>query len=155
MTIIDLVALGCIPRHSATFQGTRLHFKEPNLDSDRLSMEGPYESANQQRRLTVWIEGYIKTQSDIKVAVNSFCINIFSKTTTLTYEIIQPGPLTQTLLIIKYITSTTILYYTLHEKCSELHRTLHIFLQWVLISNHPFLTYSFNTNEEKQKKKTC
>jgi hypothetical protein len=76
MTIIDLVALGCIPRHSTAFQGTRLHSKEPNLDSDRLSMEGPYESANQQHTLMAWIEGYTKTQSDTKVTVNSSCINI-------------------------------------------------------------------------------
>jgi hypothetical protein len=76
MIIIDLVALRCIPRHSDAFQDTQLHSKKPNLDSDRLSMEGPYESANRQRRLTAWIEGYTKAQSDTKVAVNSLCINI-------------------------------------------------------------------------------
>jgi hypothetical protein len=76
MIIIDLVALSCIPRHSTAFQGTQLHSMEPNLDSDRLSMEGPYESANRQRTLTAWIEGYTKIQSDTKVTVNSFCINI-------------------------------------------------------------------------------
>jgi hypothetical protein len=64
--------------------GTRLHSKslrhskEPNLDSDRLSMEGSYELLNRQRTLTAWIEGYTKTQSDTKVTINSFCI-IFSK----------------------------------------------------------------------------
>jgi hypothetical protein len=116
MTIIVLMALGCIPRHSDAFQGTQLHSKERNLDSDKY---------------------------------------IFSKATTLTYEIIQPDPLTQILFIIKYITANTILSHTLHRKCSELQCTLHIFLHWFLILIHPFLTYSFNTNEGKQKKNTC
>jgi hypothetical protein len=139
-------ALNCIPMHS-------LHSKESNLDSDRLSMEGPYESANQQHALTAWIEGYTKTPSDKKVAVNSLCI-IFSKATTFTYEIGQSDPLTQTLFIIKYITANTILSHILHKKYSKLQHTLHIFLHWFPISIHPFLTYSFNTNEGKQKKKT-
>jgi hypothetical protein len=73
-------------------------------------MEGPYESANQQRMLKAWIKGYIKTLSDTKVAINSLCI-IFSKATTFTYEIRQPDPLTQTLFIIKYITANTIFPY--------------------------------------------
>jgi hypothetical protein len=107
--------------------GTRLHSKESNLDSDRLSIEGLYESANRQRMLTAWIEGYTKTLSDINVTVNSFCI-IFSKTKPFTYEIRPPDPLTQTLFIIKYITTNTIFSHTLHEKCSELQHTLHIFL---------------------------
>jgi hypothetical protein len=76
-------------------------------------MEGPFESANGQRTLTAWIEWYIKTPSDTKVAINSFCI-IFSKAATFTYEIRQPDPLTQTLFIIKYITTNTIfsIHYT-------------------------------------------
>jgi hypothetical protein len=86
--------------------GTRLHSKESNLDSDRLSIEGLYESANRQRMLTAWIEGYTKTLSDINVTVNSFCI-IFSKAKPFTYEIRPPDPLTQTLFIIKYITTNT------------------------------------------------
>jgi hypothetical protein len=96
-----------------TLGGTRLHSKEPNLDSDRLSMEGSYESANRQRTLMTWIEGYTKTSSDTKVIVNPFCI-IFSKATTFMYEIRQPDPLTQTLFIIKYITENTIfpIHYT-------------------------------------------
>jgi hypothetical protein len=148
MTIIDLVALGCISMHSVAFQGTRLHSKELNLDSDRLSMEDSYESVNWQRTLTTWIEGYTKTPSDTKVAVNSFCI-IFSKATAFTYKIRQPDLLTQTLFIIKYITVNTIFPHILHEKCSKLQRTLHIFLYWFPIWIHPFLIYSFNTNEEK------
>jgi hypothetical protein len=80
------------------------------LDSDRLSLEGPYELANRQSTLTSLIEEYIKTPSDTNVAVNSFCI-IFSKATTFTYEIRQPDPLTQTFFIIKYITANTIFPY--------------------------------------------
>jgi hypothetical protein len=148
MTIIDLVALGCILSHSATLQDTRLYSKEPNLDSDRLSMEGPYEPANPQCMLTAWIEGDTKTSSGTKVIVNLFCI-IFSKATTFTYEIRQSDPLTQTLFIIKYITTNNIFSHTLHGKCSELQHTLHIFLHWFLILIHPFFTYSFNTNEGK------
>jgi hypothetical protein len=65
---------------------------------------------SQQRTLMAWIEGYTKAPSDTKVAVNSLYI-IFSKTTTFTYEIRQPDPLTQTLFIINYITTNTIFQY--------------------------------------------
>jgi hypothetical protein len=34
-----------------------------NIDSDIMRMEGPYESANQQRRLTARTEGYTKTRN--------------------------------------------------------------------------------------------
>jgi hypothetical protein len=44
-------ALSCIPRHSLPFQGTRLHSQGLNFDSNTLSMEGHYESANRQGRL--------------------------------------------------------------------------------------------------------
>jgi hypothetical protein len=76
--------------------GNWLHSKTTNLDLDRLTMEGPYESVNQQRTLTTWIEGYTKTLSDTKVAVNSICI-VFSKVRAFTYEIRNLDPLTQTL----------------------------------------------------------
>jgi hypothetical protein len=35
-----------------------------NIDSDIMRMGGPYESANQQRRLTARTEGYTKTWSE-------------------------------------------------------------------------------------------
>jgi hypothetical protein len=113
MTIIDLVALSCILRHSGVFQGTRLQYKELNLDSDRLSIEVPYELANRQHTLTTWIEGYTKISSDTKVTINSFCI-VFSKAATFTYEIRHLDPLTQTFFIIKYITTNNIfpIHYT-------------------------------------------
>jgi hypothetical protein len=69
------------------------------------------------------------------------------------YEIKHMDPLTQTLLL--SITGNIIFSHTLHEKCSELQRTLHNVLHWFLILIHPFLTYSCNTNEGKQKKKIC
>jgi hypothetical protein len=75
--------------------------------------------ANRQRTLMAWTEGYTKTPSDTKVTVNSFCI-IFSKAKTFTYEIRQPDLLTQTLFIIKYITTNTLFSHTLHGKCNEL-----------------------------------
>jgi hypothetical protein len=137
MIIIDLVALDCIPKNP----------------TDRLSMDGSYESANQQRKLTTWIEGYTKTPSDTMVAVNSFCI-IFSKATTFKYEIRQPDPLTQTLFYYQIHYNKHYFPHILGGKCSELQHTLYIFLHWFPISIHPFLTYSFNTNERKQKKKT-
>jgi hypothetical protein len=65
---------------------------------------------SQQRTLMAWIEGYTKALSDTKIAVNSLYI-ISSKATTFTYEIRQPDPLTQTLFIIKYITTNTIFQY--------------------------------------------
>jgi hypothetical protein len=42
--------------------------------------------------------------------------------------------------------------HTLQGKCIELQRTLHNSLHWFLISIHPFLSYTYNTNERKQKK---
>jgi hypothetical protein len=101
------VALSCILRHSAAFHGTRLHSKEPNLDSDRLVMQGTYESANRQCTLTAWIEGCTKTLSDTKITEKSICI-VFSKATRFTYEIGNLDQLTQILFIIKYITANTI-----------------------------------------------
>jgi hypothetical protein len=76
-----------------------------NIDLDRMRMEGQYESANQQRRLMARTEGYAKTQSEKKVAGNSFC------TTTFTYQIRHLDPLTQTLFYpIKANTIFPILY---------------------------------------------
>jgi hypothetical protein len=91
-------------------------------------MEGIYESANRQCRLKARIAQYIKSPSEIKVTGNSFYIVfsiLISKTTTFTYEIKQPDPLTETLLL--SITANTI-FHTLHEKYSELQHTLHNFL---------------------------
>jgi hypothetical protein len=105
-------------------------------------MEGHYESANRKGTLKAGISEYIKTPSETKVVDNSFCIVfsiLISKTIIFTYEIKHLNPLTETLLL--SITTNTI-FHTLHEKCSELQHT------------HPFLTYSCNTNNEKQKKKT-
>jgi hypothetical protein len=79
-------------------------------------------------------------------------MELISKTTTFTYEIKHMDPLTQTLLL--SVIENTIFPHTLHGKCSELHRTLHNFLHCFLILNRPFLTYSSNINEGKQKKKT-
>jgi hypothetical protein len=82
------------------------------LDSDSMSMEGWYESANRQDRLTAMIAGYTITLSDTKVTCNSFFIVLISKTTTFTYEIKHLYLLTQTLLL--SITSNTIfsIHYT-------------------------------------------
>jgi hypothetical protein len=102
MTIIDLEALDCIPRHSTAFQRTQLHSQGLILDSDRLSMEGPYEPANRQHRLTAWIEGYIKTPSVTKIVGNSFYIVfsiLISKVMTFMYEIRHLNPLTQHFLL--------------------------------------------------------
>jgi hypothetical protein len=77
-----------------------------------MSMEGPYESANQQGRLAARIAGYTKSLSDKKVTGNSFCIVVsilISKTTTFTYGIRHLDPLTQTLLL--SITANTIFPY--------------------------------------------
>jgi hypothetical protein len=120
MTIIDLVALGCILWHSAAFQDnwTSVPTRHNNSAS------------------------WINSQSSI----------LISKTTTFTYEIKHLDPLTQTFLL--SITSNTIFYHTLHGKYSDLQCTLHNFLHWFPILIHLFLTYSCNTNEGKQKKKT-
>jgi hypothetical protein len=75
-------------------------------------MEGIYESANRQCRLKARIAQYIKSPSEIKVTGNSFYIVfsiLISKTTTFTYEIKQPDPLTETLLL--SITANTIFSY--------------------------------------------
>jgi arginine utilization protein RocB len=101
-----------------------------NIDSDIMRMEDPYESANQQRRLTARTEGYTKTRSKKKVVGNSFC------TTTFTKEIRHLDPLTETHFVIHY--SKHYFSHTLHIKCSELHRTLHNVLYWFLILIHPF-----------------
>jgi hypothetical protein len=84
--------------------------------------------------------------------MNSHSSILISKTTTFTYEIKHLDPLTQTLLL--SIIANTIPTHTLHKKCSELKRTLHNYLHWFPISIHPFLTYNYNTNERKLKKKT-
>jgi hypothetical protein len=103
-----------------------------------------------------WRLGLQATQKHwvTNVVGNSFYIVVsilISKTTTFTYEIRHLDPLTQTLLL--SIIANTIPPHTLHGKCSELQRTLHNFY-WFLILIHPFLTYSYNTNEGKQKNKT-
>jgi hypothetical protein len=116
------------------------------LHSDGISMEGRYESANHQDRSTAMIAGYTITPSDTKITCNSFFIVLISKITIFTYEIRHLDPLTQTISL--SITSNTI-FYILHEKCSELHPTLHD-LHWFLILIHPLLSYSYNTNEGKQ-----
>jgi hypothetical protein len=66
------------------------------IDSDIMRMEGPYESANRQRRLTARTEGYTKTWSEEKVVDNSFC------TATFTCQIKHLDPLTQMLLLSHY-----------------------------------------------------
>jgi hypothetical protein len=122
----------------------------------KLSMEGPYESANRHGRLRARIVEYTKPPSETKVAGNSICIVLcifIIETTIFTYEIKHLAPLTEILLLT--ISSNNIFLHTLHEKCSELQRTLHNTLHWFLISIHPWLTYTCNTNEGKQRKKTC
>jgi hypothetical protein len=104
-------AFSCILRHSAPFQGTRLHSQGLNFDSDRLSMEGSYESANQQGRLRVMIAQYIKTLSGTKVAGNTFCIVfsiLISKITAFMYKIKHLDSLIETLLL--SITPNTIFF---------------------------------------------
>jgi hypothetical protein len=148
-------AFGCIPRHSTPFQGTWLHSQGFDFDLDRLRMESPYDSANRQGKLRARIVQCKKTPSETKVASNSFCIVfsiLISKTTTFMYKIKHLDPLTETLLL--SITANTIFWHTLHKKCSELQHTLHNFLHWFQILIYPFLTYSCNTNEGKQNKKT-
>jgi hypothetical protein len=109
------MALGCIPMHSTAFQGIRLHSQGLNFDSDRLSIEGPYELADRQGRLRARIVEYIKTPSETKVAGSSFRIVfsiLISKTTTFTYEIKHLDLLSETLLL--SITANTIfsIHYT-------------------------------------------
>jgi hypothetical protein len=111
-TRLHYKTLGCIPRHSTAFQGTRLHSEGLNFDSNRLSMDGPYESTNRQGRLRARIAKYTKTPSETKVADNSFCIVfsvLISKTTTFMYEIKHIDPLNEILLL--SITTNTIFPY--------------------------------------------
>jgi hypothetical protein len=128
MTIIDFVVLGCIPWHSAAFQGSLHHSKAVgyiprqsaafeciqlysnalgNILRDStltqiLSMEDPYESTNQQGRLRARIAEYTKPPSDTKVIGNTICIVLcilIIKTTTFMYEIKHLDPLTEILLL--------------------------------------------------------
>jgi hypothetical protein len=62
------------------------------------------------------------------------------------------NPLTQTLFY--YLLQQTLFFHILHRKYSKLQRNVHIFLNWFSILIHQFVTYSYNTNEGKQKKKT-
>jgi isochorismate hydrolase len=69
------------------------------------------------------------------------------------YEIKHLSPLSKkTIIIIHFIKNY--FFHTLHEKCSELQCTIYNILHWFSISIHPWLTYNYNTNERKQKKKT-
>jgi hypothetical protein len=100
------------------------------------------------------IAEYTKISSETKVTGNSLCVVFYIliiKTTTYTFEIKHLDPLTETLLL--SISVNTIFPHTLHRKYSELQCTLHNFLHWFPILNHPLLIYTYNTNEEKQKKK--
>jgi hypothetical protein len=78
-------------------------------------MKDPYESVNQQGRLTATIAGYTKTPSDTKVAGNSFCLVVsilICKTTIFTYEIRHLDPLTQTLLLSITVNTIFPIHYT-------------------------------------------
>jgi hypothetical protein len=88
--------------YSGTFQGTRLHSQGLKFDSDRLSIEDPYESRNRQGRLMPRIAEYTKTPSETNATGNSSFIVfsiLISKTTIFTYEIKHHDPLIETLLL--------------------------------------------------------
>jgi hypothetical protein len=95
-------AVSSIRMHSAIFQCTRQHSQGLNFDLDKISMEDPYESTNQQGRLRARIAEYTKPPSDTKVIGNTIyivlCILII-KTTTFMYEIKHLDPLTEILLL--------------------------------------------------------
>jgi hypothetical protein len=99
------------------------------MDFDIMRVEGPYKSANQQRRLVVRTKGYTKTQSKIKkVTCNSFC------TTPFTYKIRYLDPLTEILLLPHYNKHYFLIHYTENiANYNTLSTTFYIDFQFLFI----------------------